>query len=596
MFLFSSTASLETVFRPCDIAEAGDVHVMVVGTSEGGIHLSTNGSFAIGTVNPSSRAEASSVRLCGHSSRAESSTHMLLVQPRESDGTTLSLVPMYLGFLDHSPVNLSLLASKTTNLQNLLRYLKATQSHMVNEWQSTRELPKRFMAGVQDDLKKLANGDMTVVEALYHTVVTGHVFEPVKEWLVDTLGDRGHRRWEKAVVSGLTGLRSLVHENFIPALERCGTILSRLLGLARFHDPEAGLGFDEAQINKLVDIVTSLMVVANRVLTSVMDELEHFNAFSTWLHMEIDKQSSSSVSEELTEKEATMDHPKVLVYIQHYLANSPLSLYFDEATKEDYLNDRELLAPGLSLLDLLDKQLQEQEAGRRSMKVLPRISFLLNYLTSKASAVFDGIAEAQRHGVKFGQAVGLSIGKKIWKHDLWMGRSRKKGTSAPVFTAIVPEDDKSKVYIIRSETPLGNSEGGPISATACGLGLPDGVAIVDLKYLDDKSLLILCAQKEEPKSVLLRVAYQSSHMPYREYAEGQAPTVLELDGTGSEGVTSCFAFSSISGFTPIQLEVQKASKLRGDMPARACLLGRDRAMVKTYALPADMDEGKGVFE
>lgn len=228
------------------------------------------------------------------------------------------------------------------------------------------------------------------------------------------------------MVSGLTGLRSLVHENFIPALERCGTILSRLLGVARFHGPEAGLGFDEAQINKLVDIITSLMVVANRVLTSVMDELDYFNAFSIWLHMEIDKQASSSVNEELTEKEATMDHPKVLLYIQHYLASSPLSLYFDEVTKEDYVNDQELVAPGLSLLDLLDKQLQEQEAGRRSMKVLPRISFLLNYLTSKANVVFDGIAEAQRHGVKFGQAVGLSVGKKIWKHDLWMGRPRKK--------------------------------------------------------------------------------------------------------------------------------------------------------------------------
>lgn len=51
------------------------------------------------------------------------------------------------------------------------------------------------------------------------------------------------------------------------------------------------------------------------------------------------------------------------------------------------------------------------------------------------------------------------------------------------------------MYIIRSETPLGNTESGHASTIACGLGLPDGVAIVDLKFLDDKSLLILCAQK-----------------------------------------------------------------------------------------------------
>jgi anaphase-promoting complex subunit 4 len=114
------------------------------------------------------------------------------------------------------------------------------------------------------------------------------------------------------VVSGLTSLRSLVHENFMPALERCAIILSRLLGIARFHDSEEGLGFDKGQIKKLIDIVSCLTMVAHRVLTTVMDELEHFHAFSTWLRFEIDKQGSPSANEELSEKEATMDHVKVL--------------------------------------------------------------------------------------------------------------------------------------------------------------------------------------------------------------------------------------------------------------------------------------------
>jgi anaphase-promoting complex subunit 4 len=150
---------------------------------------------------------------------------------------------------------------------------------------------------------------------------------------------------------------------------------------------------------------------------------------------------------------------------------------------------------------------------------------------------------------------------------------------------------------------------GARSTKACGLGLPQGVAIVDFSFLDDKSLLVLCSQKgqtslpertlrashankhtEEPKSVLLRIAYQSSHMPYQEYVAGQTPSILELDGTGSEGVSACFAFSQISGFTPIQMEAQKASDLRGEIPARICLLGRDRAVYKTYVLPEAWDE------
>ncbi|KAK4123341.1 hypothetical protein N657DRAFT_646113 [Parathielavia appendiculata] len=585
MFLFSSTASLEAVFRPCRAEDTDDVHVMVVGMADGGIHLSIYDSFVIGTVRHSPRGNGV-FQLCGHGSHPESPNHMLLLRPQKGGGTVLYLVPMRLSFLEYPPINLSLLASKTTALQNLLRYLKQTQSHMVSEWKSTRELPGRFMAGVKDDLKKLPNGNMTIVQALYHTVVTGHVYPPVKEWLVDTVGDRGHKRWEKAVVSGLTSLRGLVHENFIPALERCGVILSRLLGIARFHGSDESTGFDEAQINKLMDIVSCLMMVAHKVLTAVMDELEHFNAFSIWLRLEIDKQGSSTVSEELLEKEATMDHPRVLLYIQYYLDGSPLALFFDEVDKEDYIKDQELVEPGISLLDLLDKQLQEQAACRPFMKVPPRVDFLLNFLSSRANCVLKGIADAQKEGVQFGRATEVSIGSKIWRHDVHMSRPTKKDGSSGVFVAIVPEDDKHKVYILRSHAPAETEATGPAS-TACGIGLPQGLTIVDFNFLDDKYLLVLCTQKEEPKSIVVRIAYQSARIRYEEYTVGQRPSTFQLDGTGSEGISSCFAFTSMSGFTPIRMEVQRASKLRGEIAARVCLLGRDRAMYKIYELPEE---------
>ena len=72
--------------------------------------------------------------------------------------------------------------------------------------------------------------------------------------------------------------------------------------------------------------------------------------------------------------------------------------------------------------------------------------------------------------------------------------------------------------------------------------------------------------------------------------EGQSPSVFYLNGTGSEGVSACFAFSDISGFTPAYMEAQRESDLRGDIPARVCLLGRDRAVYKTYLLPENWDE------
>ena len=222
------------------------------------------------------------------------------------------------------------------------------------------------------------------------------------------------------MVSGLLNLRSLVHENFIPALERCGIILSRLLGIARFHESSESIGFNAIQISKLMDVVSCLMVVANKVLLQVMSELEHFTAFSIWLRLEIDKQASSTVSEELTEKEATMDNAKVLLYIQRYLITSPLAMYFDEGDKGDYTKDEKLVDDGQSLLQLLDKELQKQESGQDYLKTLPHIGFLVNYLANKAGAVFQNIAEAEKRGVRFGEAAKISIGTRIWKEDVFL--------------------------------------------------------------------------------------------------------------------------------------------------------------------------------
>ncbi|KXX79069.1 Anaphase-promoting complex subunit 4 [Madurella mycetomatis] len=616
MFLFSTTASLEFVFRPCMAEDADDVHVMVVGTADGGIHLSIYDSFVIGTFKHSPRTAkaepgSSVFQLCGHGSHPEISSHMLLLRPQRSEENSIYLVPMDLTFIHHSPVNLSLLASKTTTLQNLLRYLKQTQSHMVGEWKSTRELPGRFLLGVQDDLKKIPNGGLTIVQALCHTVVTGHIFPPVKEWLVDSLAERGHKRWEKAVVSGLVNLRSLVHENFVPALERCGVILSRLLGIARFHGSEDSIGFNEAQINKLVDITSSLLMVAHKILLIVMDELEQFAVFSAWLRLEIDKQASSSLSEELTEKEATMDNLKVLSYIQNYLISSPLALYFGGVDKEDHNRNQALIEQAPSLLDVLDRELQRQEAGQPYMKELPQVDFLLGYLTSRANIVFKGIAQAEEQGVRFGQATELSVGQKIWKHDIQVNRQKKNYTYYVYGSCRLKADGSQLVYLIRADIPIINGVSGPALARACGFGVPVDTTIVDFRFLDDKSLLLLCSRggmlrtlreaashanddPEEPKPALLHIAYQSANVPYREYTEGRRPPVMELDNIGDDGFSSWFGFSSASSFAPAHMEVQRANDLRGEIPARICLLGRDRMVYKIYALPEELASDRPV--
>jgi len=206
----------------------------------------------------------------------------------------------------------------------------------------------------------------------------------------------------------------------LPALERCGLILSRLLGLARFHESGEPIGFTSAEISRLIDILSSLTLVCHRILLCVMEELELFWTFSSWLRLQIDLLATSNPTEEISEKEALMDNSKVLRYIQDYLLSSPLGLYFDQVSKADWTHDWDHVEDGSSLLEMLDKQLKRQESGLPYMKALPRPEFLVDYLSKRAEGIFKNISEAQKRSVRFdNKPVKIALdGGDIAKYDM----------------------------------------------------------------------------------------------------------------------------------------------------------------------------------
>jgi anaphase-promoting complex subunit 4 len=195
MYVFTTRASLEFLFRPFSPETSDLVDVMIVGTDDGHIHLSIYDSFIIGNFHydlPASADQHTPLKLAYHASNPDLSTHSLVFRPSADGGSKeLYLVPMDLTFIYSSPENLSLLASKTTTLQKLLRYVKQVQMHMGFEWQSTRELPSKFLNSINETLREAKTyGDMDIGQAMYHSVVTGHHFPEVKEWLVDQLAER----------------------------------------------------------------------------------------------------------------------------------------------------------------------------------------------------------------------------------------------------------------------------------------------------------------------------------------------------------------------------------------------------------------------
>ncbi|CAJ2506065.1 Uu.00g001950.m01.CDS01 [Anthostomella pinea] len=591
MFVFTTRASLESLFPPFSPEESDKVDVMIVGTDDGRIHISIYDSFIIGSFNytlPQPSGKPSSLQLCHHASHPDLSTHMLVFKPSGEDKTrAIYLVPMDLTFIHSSPENLSLLASKTTTLQKLLRYVKQVQMHMIHEWQSTRELPNRFVNSINETLRETGNyGEMNIGQALYHSVVTGHTFPEVKEWLVDQLAERGHKRWDKAVISGLQTLRALVHENFLPALERIGIILSRLLGIARFHELKAEIGFTSAQITKVMDIVSCLMLVGNKIMLLAMEELELFQAFSTWLRHEIDRLASSSITEELSEKEATMEHGKVLAYIQQYLPASPLRHYLSSAPADDAERDRKQAEGGTSLLDLLERQLKKQEAGQLDTGTFPQVEFLCKYLDSKSSSVFEGIAEAEKRSVRFGSLAMIELDHAVSRFDVRLSAVQAADSSEGLtFTAVATEVEENLVYIFRTATTITNGISGSVTKSVTCIVLGNG-KVLDLKFLYDDCLLVLWASKGEPLR-LIYIPHRSQELGYQAYTSARNITPHVLS---NEQVTSLFLNMTMPcepAFVPAQMEVKEASFNRGKLPPRVCLLGSDMQTYKIFALPED---------
>ncbi|KAM0334150.1 hypothetical protein ACHAQA_001170 [Verticillium albo-atrum] len=612
--VFTLRTGIDFLFRPFNAAESDEVFVMVVGTSDGRLHLSIYDSFVIGDFRytlPSSMYKPGVLQLVHHAANPAFSTHSLVLKHPADDDRAIYLVPMDLPFIPSSPINLALLASKLTTLQKLLRYVKQTQLHTQVEYNNTRELPGKFLRSIQEDLQSAESGPKDIVQALFHTVVTGHTHEVVREWLVDQLAERGHKRWDKATTSGLEGLRALVHENLLPALERCAVILSRLRGLAQFHDARDDIGFSASQIARTMDVVACLQLAAHRVLLLAMEELDLFAAFSAWLRFQIDRlASSNSASEELNEKEAGLDNGKVLAYVQRYLVRSPLSVFFDAASPEERDADwKFVLGEPALLLDTVDAQLARQEAGQPYMKALPQVAFLVAYLEDRANDIFRDIAEAQKRSVRFGQPTKIVMTDKITRMDTIMS-SVVKGVGLPVaahstladisqddgvdtastFVAVSQVGKENELYIFRTTVSVVNGISTTTSNTCAALHLGDN-KITDLKFLTGEAVVLLLKTPNK-KPLIMQLPTQAPETAYASYTEGNLPAPQPLTAAHDH---LTFRLPDGPPFAPVQMEVQPRSDARGDVPPRVCLLGRDRATWRVFALEQDASsKGKAV--
>lgn len=187
--IFSSRTSLDTLFQPLTPEFTDSADVLVVGFEDGTIHLSIYDFFEVGSFSVSQTLRGFlSCKPLLHASHPYSTTHSLLVSCETDSHRDLQFLPLDLRLISTAGRYLSLLASKSTQLLNVLRYVRQVQRQMYSDFKASQDLPSRFMASIEETLE--GSSDCNWTQAAYHLVVTGNCHSEVKEWLVDQLGER----------------------------------------------------------------------------------------------------------------------------------------------------------------------------------------------------------------------------------------------------------------------------------------------------------------------------------------------------------------------------------------------------------------------
>ncbi|OAG01575.1 uncharacterized protein CC84DRAFT_1262620 [Paraphaeosphaeria sporulosa] len=330
---FSAQAEVDGLLHSQHLRDHNSVDMFLRFSEEGSVHPSIYDSMeAVDVRLPRGWNLQSKVVM--HASHPYACTHSLLMETRSPANTQkkIAWVPLTLGFIPSAGIYLHLIAAKTAQLQNLLSYLSHTLNRIHTYFKQAQDLPGKFMMNISETLEEHKEGNL--VQNLYHLACTGHCPPLIHEWLVDELGEQGHKRWDNAVTSGLAIVIQLLHENFLPALDRCSIIISRLKGLAEFRDRDWIFSGPLTDFTALLDVLKTMRLLANTTLLYAADEKRYFNSFSKWLKYSFEFEATEPGSQSRTEMEsqpAGVDIGIVLEYIQYGMSKSDVQPYLTSA-------------------------------------------------------------------------------------------------------------------------------------------------------------------------------------------------------------------------------------------------------------------------
>ncbi|KAL9616781.1 MAG: hypothetical protein Q9160_008378 [Pyrenula sp. 1 TL-2023] len=529
--VFSSRSSLDAMFHtmqqmPVSGLPNDSVDVLASYSDNGTLHFKIFDCFEIGDISipPIFTADSfgrsqdvpTKAAIVSQASHSLSSTSVLVAQNQQSEasGSLRSIImPLTLQFLHNTVPYLSLVAQKCTNLTNILRYLSQVRQQIESEWRTAQDLPSRFIRNIEEDLaNQEGEAAMSFKIAAYHLVMTGDCPSVMKEWLLDQVGDRGIKRWEKTMVTGYETLRRLIHECLIPAVERAQVIVSRLFGLASYVPAAQALGLNVQRIERVRDMLDCVNLLGEKLLLRVGKEHRAFEKFIRWLKLEVEIQSAEEGGQtwqELCEGRDSIDIVGVLGFISGTIGERNICDFIDERKRPDEIETWSPLDAKAPFYEKY-KALIRPDAGTQDA---PKLHELMGYLASLCDKVFCHIGETLRKNIICGKPLEITNtleGSKVLDLRLVAGESRLFHiyfAGAKICGKPSEPSESDELYLLQADIAAsGNIE---IVATS-RFGIP---GISDIRFVDDKSLLVLSSTPQNSNLVELRYR-ESDAQPY----------------------------------------------------------------------------------
>ncbi|ETI19725.1 hypothetical protein G647_08738 [Cladophialophora carrionii CBS 160.54] len=545
--VFSSRGSVDVIFHgggDGDPGGKGGVDVLMVGLSdESGckVHLRIFDAFEVGTVDVRGvLPEGGPARVVRIESHPFLSTIFLVVEMASANSagdSSLHLLGLDLSFIPQTGLNLALVSKKATQLGNLLRYISQVQMQLVAEVKAAFDLPTKFLRNVNESLAE-AEESADFVFAAHHLAVTGDCDPKLKEWLVDEVGERGLKRWEKAVGDCFEVVRRMTSECLVPALERCLIVLSRLDGLARFGPTSSKLGLDEKSIAKVTETVDCMGVLTEDLLIDVDLEMREFAAFMKWLKWECEVEALEEGSERAAELRESWTGEGELKTVLEYVVGA-----MNESRLKKYLvkEEEEQPAGGPASFDddpdigFFAEYIKRRVRGRKHKK-MPTLGDLVGRMQKQCESVFSQIAETFRKSILESYLTALPRQCDGSKMDIKVIPDQ---TDMDLYRLIALSGDRQDDHrVLQVVVTLQQSAAKTFKHTVntYTLAIPDAHGILDTKFVDDKEFLILVEtasnariyshdiMDEDDEALGWRHAFENTQM------KGLRPARLEVNG------------------------------------------------------------------